>query len=348
VATTYTQALRLAQPAIGDPTTYNVWGGLLNTDMALIEAAITGLLTLDLSTVGGAVTLTSNNGAADQARNFAIVFINATEQVTVTLPPTPKVYALGNAGGYPIILTAGGGTNYTLNPDGLWHSILVNASNNVGSLLPNKLSQQMAFYGSNAAGTFTVTTPTIKVYMWGAGGNGGAGAGAAGSGGGGGGYLEFVLALPYGTVVTYSVGATGAQNATTLTAAGGISATAQGGMPGGAGNSSTYGYALQGVGGGVTVAGIGSYISYAGETSATGFAQTSGSTIVLASATRGGSTYGGGQGGCGIVLGNNTTTGVANGGNGTGPGGGGGGGFGAGTGGLGAGGLIKVEYLTQG
>ena len=64
MTTTYTVGFRFIQPGVGDPTVKNQWGGLLNTNMSLIEAAISGLSSVAL---GGAstYTLTANNGAGD-------------------------------------------------------------------------------------------------------------------------------------------------------------------------------------------------------------------------------------------------------------------------------------------
>lgn len=82
----FTSCLQLVQPAVNNPATTNAWGPLLNTDMALIDSANTGIL--DLSVAGNTnVVLTSSAGAPDQARNQIFVFTGAlTGNITVFWP----------------------------------------------------------------------------------------------------------------------------------------------------------------------------------------------------------------------------------------------------------------------
>lgn len=71
--TVYSQNLLLIEPTPFDPAVANIWGTLLNTNFALIDSAVAGLLSL--SVAGSAnVVLTSSNGAADQARNAMFIF----------------------------------------------------------------------------------------------------------------------------------------------------------------------------------------------------------------------------------------------------------------------------------
>lgn len=80
----FTPELGLIQPVPFDPAVANIWGTLLNTDFGLIDSAVAGLLSLNVS--GNTdVILTSTAGAADQARNSVFVF-------TGTLTGTVRIF----------------------------------------------------------------------------------------------------------------------------------------------------------------------------------------------------------------------------------------------------------------
>lgn len=118
--TNYTLSGRLAQPTPGDPAVKNLWGGLLNENDALLEAMILGTTTV---AVGGltSYTLTTANGASDQARCFQQVYTGSLPfSCTVTLPNVPKIGWAKNSttGGGSVILTCGPGTTATIPPDG--------------------------------------------------------------------------------------------------------------------------------------------------------------------------------------------------------------------------------------
>lgn len=89
---TFTTRVRLNKQATGENA--NVWGFVLNTQaLDAIDAALDGVVTIS---AGGSTTLTTANGAADQARN-RFINITATTAATITIPPLEKWYLVRNA-----------------------------------------------------------------------------------------------------------------------------------------------------------------------------------------------------------------------------------------------------------
>src|SRR5580698_4229480 len=113
--TTYSPSLRLWEGVPGDPAIRNAWGTPLNENMVLLEAAITDSVNVDLSgaTPVGSVfryTLTTANGAADQARPLLQIYTAAlTGTCQVQLPNVPKFgYAQNSTtGGNQVALYTG-------------------------------------------------------------------------------------------------------------------------------------------------------------------------------------------------------------------------------------------------
>ena len=115
MASTYTTLLRLDKPALGDTG----WGVAVNggfTDLA--DSAIAGTTTLSTD---ADVTLTTANGAADQARQM---ILNCTgsraAQRTITAPATSKVYVVinGTSGGFGVEIVGVGPTTGVVVPNG--------------------------------------------------------------------------------------------------------------------------------------------------------------------------------------------------------------------------------------
>jgi len=87
MATTYTSQLRLALLGSGNK---DVWGGLENNQALLAENALTGMVTVDVTTSD--VTLTRANGAEDQARYAVVRAIGAPAATkTVIFPSITKL-----------------------------------------------------------------------------------------------------------------------------------------------------------------------------------------------------------------------------------------------------------------
>lgn len=131
--TTYTQSLRLWEGQPGDPTIRNAWGTFLNTNDQLVEAAILGNSTISIAGLT-TYTLTTANGAADQARPLVQVFTGAlTGNCTVTLPNVLKFGMAINqtTGGFNVILTSGAGTTVTVPPENLPYDYFCDGAANV-------------------------------------------------------------------------------------------------------------------------------------------------------------------------------------------------------------------------
>lgn len=107
----YTARLRLEEQNPGE--NLNTWGSLLNANTTvLIDFSIAGRTAL---TPSGPITLTSNNGAADQARS-AILDCTSGTGGTITIPAVSKVYQVRNNCSGNVILTTGSGTTATVEP----------------------------------------------------------------------------------------------------------------------------------------------------------------------------------------------------------------------------------------
>jgi len=91
---TYSPSLRIE--IIGEGEQDGIWGQTTNNNLAaLVEQAITGITTVDVT--AGDVTLTSFNGAVDQARS-PVINVTGTPGVarTVTIPNQKKTYLVKN------------------------------------------------------------------------------------------------------------------------------------------------------------------------------------------------------------------------------------------------------------
>jgi hypothetical protein len=102
MAINYTTLLGLAQPVTG--TEANTWGQVVNDEItALLDSAIAGTATI--SVTAGNVTLTSVDGAADQAR-MAILVATGTPGVArnIVAPAQSKSYIVVNQSDSSVIL----------------------------------------------------------------------------------------------------------------------------------------------------------------------------------------------------------------------------------------------------
>lgn len=86
MSATYTSRNRFTKQAIGSNT--NTWGDVLNLVFDLIDASDDGVTTV---TTTGTYTLTTANGAADEARRRVIRYTGATA-CTIAIPAVEKVY----------------------------------------------------------------------------------------------------------------------------------------------------------------------------------------------------------------------------------------------------------------
>lgn len=110
--TSYTASARFTLQVPG--TNNNTWGAILNTGVfGLVDDNINGRVAFMLS---GTKTLTSVNGATDEARN-AIIDVTGGSGGTVVIPNVTKAYLVRNgASGVTTIKTSGGVTNADIQP----------------------------------------------------------------------------------------------------------------------------------------------------------------------------------------------------------------------------------------
>ncbi len=119
----YTSSFRLNIQAPGD--NLNTWGTILNNGVfQLIEDALAGAVSQALS---GSLTLSSVNGATDQARCLALNITSGTGG-TITAPGVKKLYFVRNAASGAVIVTTGAGATasfaagevgFCYSPDGI-------------------------------------------------------------------------------------------------------------------------------------------------------------------------------------------------------------------------------------
>ena len=114
--TNFSPLLGLALPTTGDLS--GTWGTVVNDSITdLIDSAIAGTTTLSAN---ADVTLSTTNGAANQARN-AIILWTASNGVTtrnITAPAQSKAYVVINAGTGSIVFRGSGPTTGVTIPSG--------------------------------------------------------------------------------------------------------------------------------------------------------------------------------------------------------------------------------------
>jgi hypothetical protein len=119
----YSTSFRLNYQAPGD--NLNTWGTILNNGVfQLLEDALAGAVTQALS---GSLTLSSVNGATDQARCLALNITSGTGG-TITAPGVKKLYFVRNAASGAVVVTTGAGATasfaagevgFCYSPDGI-------------------------------------------------------------------------------------------------------------------------------------------------------------------------------------------------------------------------------------
>lgn len=106
--TNFSPLLGLALPTTGDLS--GTWGTVANTSITnLLDSAVAGTTTLS---VDADVTLSTTNGAANQARNAVILWTASNGATTryITAPAQSKAYVVINAGTGAIVLRGSGPT----------------------------------------------------------------------------------------------------------------------------------------------------------------------------------------------------------------------------------------------
>jgi hypothetical protein len=109
--TSYSDLLRIAKQATGENN--NTWGNIVNANsFEMFEDAIAGMSTLSLAG-SGTYTLSTNNGASDEAR---VAILKGTGLMTalrnIVVPATTKTYVVHNAttGNFDMVVKTSAGT----------------------------------------------------------------------------------------------------------------------------------------------------------------------------------------------------------------------------------------------
>lgn len=106
--TNFSPLLGLALPTTGDLS--GTWGTTVNTSITnLLDSAVAGTTTLSVDTD---VTLSTTNGAANQARNAVLLWTASNGATTryITAPAQSKAYVVINAGTGSIVIRGAGPT----------------------------------------------------------------------------------------------------------------------------------------------------------------------------------------------------------------------------------------------
>jgi hypothetical protein len=116
MASTYSTSLRLELMATGDQS--GTWGDTTNTNLGtLLEQAITGVLSVAQGDT--TLTLTSTDGASDQARNAVVNLTGAMTAIrNVVVPTASKLYTIKNSttGGFSVVVKTTSGTGVSVPP----------------------------------------------------------------------------------------------------------------------------------------------------------------------------------------------------------------------------------------
>lgn len=114
MASTYDPLLRLELQATGE--NINTWGEKTNTNLELLADSIAGFTSISIAGSGD-YTLTTSNGATDQARSAIITLTGLlTGNRAIIVPSSSKTYIFRNAttGSYAVTVKTAGGTAATL------------------------------------------------------------------------------------------------------------------------------------------------------------------------------------------------------------------------------------------
>jgi len=114
--TNFSPLLGLALPTTGDLS--GTWGTTVNDSItSLIDSAVAGTTTLSAN---ADVTLSTTNGAANQARNAIILWTASNGATTrnITAPAQSKAYVVINAGTGSIVVRGSGPTTGVTIPSG--------------------------------------------------------------------------------------------------------------------------------------------------------------------------------------------------------------------------------------
>jgi hypothetical protein len=105
--TNFTTSLKLALPTTGDLV--GTWGDAINNSITtLLDTAVAGNITKDMAALGTDWTLTSNNGATDEARYAILIpYGNTGATRSIFAPKVSKSYIIVNKTNASVIIRGG-------------------------------------------------------------------------------------------------------------------------------------------------------------------------------------------------------------------------------------------------
>jgi len=114
MASTYTT--RNGIELIGTGEQSGTWGETTNTNFQIVDRALSGVGTIDLSGSGAAHTLTTTDGTLTDGMYKLLVLDSATEACTITIAPNDaqKIYFVYNNSGFTCTFTQGTGGDITI------------------------------------------------------------------------------------------------------------------------------------------------------------------------------------------------------------------------------------------
>ena len=157
MASTYTTNIRLEKQ--GDGENPNSWGTILNQNVIdIIDQAIAAYTTISLSAVD--VTLTTNDGATDQARSpFLELQGTVSSSLNVIIPSLPKGYMVNNKCTYEnsasVTFKTASGSGYNANEGSIF--LVVCDGTSVYSLNDTSFNLSSTYARLSASNTFTNT-----------------------------------------------------------------------------------------------------------------------------------------------------------------------------------------------
>lgn len=159
--TTYSTSLKLA--LIADGGEVGLWGQTTNTNLGtLLEQAITGTTSINMGDAN--VTLTSLNGATDQARNQVLILTGTNNGVRDVIPPVvKKTYIVVNntTGGYAIRVIGSSGTGVNV-PNGTTSLIYCNGTSFFEAINSNTITGAATISGALSVGGATTLSGALN------------------------------------------------------------------------------------------------------------------------------------------------------------------------------------------
>ena len=144
---TYTSSLRLVLPATGELS--NTWGTVFNAGAtSLIDSSIAGTASITMTAAN--YTLTSSNGASDEARAMFLVLGGTPgASFNVIVPAVSKLYFVTNNTGFAQTVKTSAGSGISV-PNGARITLRCDGTDVVEAL---------NYFGSLTIGSITLTSP---------------------------------------------------------------------------------------------------------------------------------------------------------------------------------------------